>query len=74
MKMVCDAGAVNWSVDSDDRAVSLRLGIGEVQWLRPQEPPMRVDSAVLRDPEKNKAMQEIKDRRVQQIDKKHNDK
>ncbi len=43
------------------------VGIGEVQWQRPEEPPMRVDCAVLQDPEKNKAMQEAVKKHVARL-------
>ncbi len=43
MKKVRDAGAVNWGVESDHRAISLRLDIGEAQQHHPEKPPMRTD-------------------------------
>ncbi len=54
MKKVSDAGAVNWGVESDHRAVTLRLDISEAQRHYPAKPPMRADRTLLQDPEKKK--------------------
>ena len=58
MKRVRDAGTVNWGVESDHRAISLRLDIGEAQRHYPEKPPMRADRTLLQDPEKKKEWQE----------------
>ena len=57
MKRVRDAGVVNWGVESDHRAISLRLDISEAQRPYPEKRPMRADSTLLQDPEKKKEWQ-----------------
>jgi hypothetical protein len=46
-------------VESDHRAISLRLDIGEAQLHYHEKPPMRADCTLLQDPEKKKEWQEV---------------
>ena len=47
MKRVRDAGTVNWGVESDHRAIFLRLDIGESQRHYPEKLTMRADRTLL---------------------------
>ena len=68
MKRVRDAGPVNWGIDSDHRAVLLRMEIaGCVAPRRKARPTGRVDRALLRRPEHSKKWLHAVNRHVAEL-------